>query len=44
LRQLGVTDSQFDAIIHHALRDHCHPTNPRSATPEDYRRMLAESM
>jgi alcohol dehydrogenase class IV len=44
LRQLGVTESLFDQIIHHALLDHCHPTNPRIATPKDYRWMLAESM
>ncbi|MFT4196186.1 iron-containing alcohol dehydrogenase [Ottowia sp.] len=44
LRELGVTEGMFDKIIHHALLDHCHKTNPRIASPEDYRRMLAESM
>ena len=44
LRELGVTEAMFDKIIHHALLDHCHKTNPRIATPEDYRRMLQESM
>jgi len=44
LRELGVTEDMFDKIIHHALLDHCHKTNPRIASPEDYRRMLAESM
>lgn len=44
LRELGVTEAMFDKIIHHALLDHCHKTNPRIATPEDYRQMLRESM
>ena len=44
LAELGVTEGMFDKIIHHALLDHCHKTNPRIATPEDYRQMLAESM
>ena len=44
LRELGVTEAMFDKIIHHALLDHCHKTNPRIASAEDYRQMLAESM
>ena len=44
LAELGVTEAMFDKIIHHALLDHCHKTNPRIATPDDYRRMLEASM
>lgn len=44
LGALGVQPEQFDAIIAHALRDHCHATNPRTASEQDYRQMLAESM
>jgi len=44
LRQLGVTEALFDRVIHHAQLDHCHPTNPRTASPQDYRRMLMASM
>jgi alcohol dehydrogenase class IV len=44
LAALGVQREQFDAIIQGALADHCHKTNPREATPQDYVRMLEESM
>ncbi|MDO5624284.1 MAG: iron-containing alcohol dehydrogenase [Pseudomonadota bacterium] len=44
LRALGVQEAQFGDITHHALRDHCHGTNPRVASADDYARMLTESM
>jgi len=44
LAAMGVTDALFEEIIDHALVDHCHATNPRLATRDDYRRMLQESM
>jgi 4-hydroxybutyrate dehydrogenase len=31
-------------VITGALADHCHKTNPRSATAEDYREMMEASM
>ncbi|WP_296871777.1 iron-containing alcohol dehydrogenase [Tibeticola sp.] len=43
LRDLGVTPYQFDAIITGALADHCHKTNPRLASAEDYRGLLEGS-
>ena len=36
--------SQFDDIIKGAMADHCHKTNPRIATPEEYREMLEQSL
>jgi hypothetical protein len=44
LRALGVTEGLFDRVIEGALKDHCHKTNPRIATADDYREMLAASM
>ncbi|MBK9362445.1 MAG: iron-containing alcohol dehydrogenase [Rubrivivax sp.] len=44
LRAMGVTEDQFERVIDGAMADHCHKTNPRLATRDDYRAMLAASM
>lgn len=44
LAALGVTPDRFEAVIDGAMADHCHQTNPRLATRDDYRRMLEASM
>ena len=44
LSALGVTASQFDTIVIGAMADHCHKTNPRIATPEDYCDMLSQAL
>jgi len=44
LSEIGVSESVFPKIIEGALADHTHKTNPREATAEDYRELLASSM
>ena len=44
LAAMGVQASQFDAVIQGAMADHCHKTNPRLASVDDYRAMLTQSM
>jgi len=44
LKAMGVTPELFERVIDGAMADHCHKTNPRLATRDDYRRMLEESM
>jgi alcohol dehydrogenase class IV len=44
LAQMGVTTGQFERVIEGALADHCHKTNPRLASADDYRSMLQASM
>jgi alcohol dehydrogenase class IV len=41
---MGVQRDWFGKIIENALADHCHKTNPREASPQDYREMLEASM
>jgi alcohol dehydrogenase class IV len=44
LGAMGVERGLFDKIIVGALADHCHKTNPRVATAEEYEQLLAESL
>jgi len=44
LAAMGVTPALFDKVIDGAMADHCHKTNPRIATRDDYRQMLEASM
>ena len=44
LAAMGVTRDLFDRVIAGAMADHCHKTNPRIATPEEYREMLEASL
>ncbi|TRL41229.1 iron-containing alcohol dehydrogenase [Rhizobium straminoryzae] len=43
LTAMGVTDAMMDKVSGEALMDHCHATNPRRASREDYRMLLQES-
>ncbi len=44
LAELGVTAAVFERVIDGAMADHCHKTNPRLATRDEYRAMLEASM
>jgi alcohol dehydrogenase class IV len=44
LAALEVTPDLFERIIDGAMADHCHKTNPRIASRDDYRAMLEASM
>ncbi|HYD75573.1 iron-containing alcohol dehydrogenase [Ramlibacter sp.] len=44
LAEMGVQREWFGKVIEGALADHCHKTNPRIASVEDYEAMLATSM
>jgi 4-hydroxybutyrate dehydrogenase len=44
LRAMGVTDDVFERVVDGAMADHCHKTNPRIATRDDYLRMLQVAM
>ena len=44
LRAMGVHDGMFERVVKGALADHCHKTNPRLASGEDYEAMLTASM
>ena len=44
LAAMGVERRQFDQIIKGALVDHCHKTNPRLASGQEYEALLAASL
>ena len=44
LAAMGVQRDWFDKIIKGALADHCHKTNPRIASAQDYEEMLVSSL
>jgi 4-hydroxybutyrate dehydrogenase len=44
LAEMGVARAWFDKVIEGAMADHCHKTNPRIATAQEYREMLESAM
>ena len=44
LAAMGVSRDQFEKIIDGAMADHCHKTNPRLASRDDYQQMLLDSL
>lgn len=43
LTAMGVTEAMMEKVSGEALKDHCHATNPRLATREDYLEILHQS-
>jgi 4-hydroxybutyrate dehydrogenase len=43
LAAMGVTSADYERIIDGAMADHCHKTNPRIATRDEYAQMLSDS-
>jgi len=43
LEALGVTEAMMQDVSQAAMLDHCHATNPRPATPQDYLDILHQS-
>ena len=44
LMAMGVNGGSFEKIIQGAMADHCHKTNPRLASADDYSDLLEKSM
>ncbi len=44
LADMGVQREWFDRIVQGALADHCHKTNPRIATSQEYEELLGASL
>lgn len=44
LAEMGVERAWFDRIVQGAMVDHCHKTNPRLASAQDYLELLEQSM
>jgi hypothetical protein len=43
LDAMGIGHETYEGVIDNALKDHCHATNPRAASREDYRHLLEAS-
>ena len=43
LAAMGVSEDMLRPVAEDAMKDHCHATNPRPATPDDYVAMLHDS-
>ena len=44
LAAMGVDHTMFERIVSGALADHCHKTNPRVATADEYRALIESSL
>ncbi|GGD98949.1 iron-containing alcohol dehydrogenase [Aureimonas endophytica] len=43
LAAMGVTEAMMESVAGEALKDHCHATNPRLASREDYLELMRQS-
>ena len=43
LGAMGVSEEMMQHVSHEALKDHCHVTNPRIATADDYLAIMREA-
>ncbi len=43
LQAMGVTEAMMQSVSREALKDHCHATNPRIASAEEYLQIMRES-
>lgn len=43
LAAMGIGRDTYESVVDHAMQDHCHATNPRPATRDDYLRILEAS-
>jgi 4-hydroxybutyrate dehydrogenase len=43
LGAMGVTEAMMQSVAHEALKDHCHVTNPRIASAEDYLAIMRDA-
>ncbi|MDX1711496.1 MAG: iron-containing alcohol dehydrogenase, partial [Rhodovibrionaceae bacterium] len=44
LREMGAAEDMIPALVEAALLDHCHATNPRTPSAEDYAGLYREAM
>ena len=44
LAAMGVEPTMFERIVSGALADHCHKTNPRIASADEYRELIERSL
>ena len=40
LSELGINESDLNRLADYSMKDHCHLTNPRKPTPEDFKDLL----
>ena len=44
LQELGINESDLDRLADYSMKDHCHLTNPRKPTQEDFKDLLRKQL